>query len=174
MDTQTFIWTDSPCILQDFIPFGTAAQKRKKREKKNKQQKKFKRQKGVEKERKKLERKKNWLLFLSGFTVLCTLNQATAKLIQSNRSTNCEQICGSFLVADTQLYKRLCPSVRPSVCQSIRHGDRVENKHFRYFFVRWGVDGGWMPLPTHPQQYCDPASLATKLLSYQIKSNCMY
>ena len=22
-----------------------------------------------------------------------------------------------------------------------------------------GVDGGWMPLPTHPQQYCDPASL---------------
>ena len=24
----------------------------------------------------------------------------------------------------------------------------------------WGVDGGWMPLPTHPQRYCDPASLA--------------
>ena len=22
-----------------------------------------------------------------------------------------------------------------------------------------GVDGGWMPLPTCPQQYCDPASL---------------
>ena len=22
-----------------------------------------------------------------------------------------------------------------------------------------GVDGGWMPLPTHPQQYCDPVSL---------------
>ena len=21
-----------------------------------------------------------------------------------------------------------------------------------------GVDGGWMPLPTRPQQYCDPAS----------------
>ena len=23
----------------------------------------------------------------------------------------------------------------------------------------WGVDGGWMPLPTRPQRYCDPASL---------------
>ena len=22
-----------------------------------------------------------------------------------------------------------------------------------------GVDGGWMPLPIHPQRYCDPASL---------------
>ena len=22
-----------------------------------------------------------------------------------------------------------------------------------------GVDGGWMPLPTHPQRYCDPVSL---------------
>ena len=22
-----------------------------------------------------------------------------------------------------------------------------------------GVDGGWTPLPTHPQQYCGPASL---------------
>ena len=22
-----------------------------------------------------------------------------------------------------------------------------------------GVDGGWLPLPTHPQRYCDPASL---------------
>ena len=23
----------------------------------------------------------------------------------------------------------------------------------------WGVDGSWMPLPTRPQQYCDPESL---------------
>ena len=22
-----------------------------------------------------------------------------------------------------------------------------------------GVDGGWLPLPTHLQRYCDPASL---------------
>ena len=27
-------------------------------------------------------------------------------------------------------------------------------------FVGWGcVDGGYMPLPTHPKQYCEPASL---------------
>ena len=31
----------------------------------------------------------------------------------------------TFLVADTQLYKRLCPSVRRSVRRSVRHGDRV-------------------------------------------------
>ena len=23
----------------------------------------------------------------------------------------------------------------------------------------WGEAGGWLPLPTRPQQYCDPASL---------------
>ena len=25
----------------------------------------------------------------------------------------------------------------------------------------WRVDGGWMPLPTRPQRYCDPASLVS-------------
>jgi len=51
-----------------------------------------------------------------------------------------------FLVADTQLCKRLCPSVRPSV----RRGDRVEkwkNERFEYVCVWsgvWRVDGGWM------------------------------
>ena len=38
------------------------------------------------------------------------------------------------LVADTQLYKRLCSSVHRSVGPSVRHGDRVgmcENAHFR-------------------------------------------
>ena len=27
-----------------------------------------------------------------------------------------------------------------------------------------GVDGGWPPLPTRPQQYCDPASLVQLIL----------
>ena len=39
-----------------------------------------------------------------------------------------------FLVADTQLYKRLCPSVGWSVGRAVRRGDRVEkweNTHFR-------------------------------------------
>ena len=89
-----------------------------------------------------------------------------------------------FLVADTQLYKRLCPSVRwsvgpsvrPSVRPSIRHGDRVEkwkNERFGYFLCMfvcgggggWGVDGGWMPLPTRPPRYCDPASLVDSALA---------
>ena len=69
-----------------------------------------------------------------------------------------------FLVADTQLYKRLCPSVGPSV-----GNDRVEkweNELCVYVSVlggglggALGVDGGWLPLPTRPQRYCDPASL---------------
>ena len=25
----------------------------------------------------------------------------------------------------------------------------------------WGEAGGWLPLPTRPQRYCDPASLVT-------------
>ena len=29
----------------------------------------------------------------------------------------------------------------------------------------WGVDGGWMPLPTRPQRYCDPASLVLPFFS---------
>ena len=39
----------------------------------------------------------------------------------------------SFLVADTQLYKRLCPSVRWSVGWSVRHArvEKWENAHFR-------------------------------------------
>ena len=28
--------------------------------------------------------------------------------------------------------------------------------------VGWGVDGAWMPLPTHPKRYCDPASLVCR------------
>ena len=61
-------------------------------------------------------------------------------------------LCLPFLVADTQLYKRLCPSARPSVRPSVRHGDRVEkwdNERSGYFLcmfvcgggVGWGVDG---------------------------------
>ena len=30
----------------------------------------------------------------------------------------------------------------------------------------WGVDGGWMPLPTRPQRYCDPASLVLFINRY--------
>ena len=69
-----------------------------------------------------------------------------------------------FLVAVTQLYKRLCPSIYPSVHRSVCN-TRVEkwkNERFRWFFLgmcvsgaAWGVDGGWMPLSTHLQRYCD-------------------
>ena len=75
-----------------------------------------------------------------------------------------------FLVADTQLYKRLCPSVSllvrwsvgPSVPRSVRghKSKRGKTSILDGFCVwMWGVGGGWTPLPTRPQQYCDPASL---------------
>ena len=44
----------------------------------------------------------------------------------------------SFLVADTQLYKRLCPSVCPSVCWSIGPSAQIEkweNKRSKTFLV---------------------------------------
>ena len=78
-----------------------------------------------------------------------------------------------FLVADTQLYKRLCPSVglsvRPSVRRSVgplvrEHESKSGKTSVLEAFcvcvcvgrrVGWGV--GYVP--TRPQQYCDPASL---------------
>ena len=33
--------------------------------------------------------------------------------------------------------------------------------HFVHGSVVW--DGGWMPLPTRPQRYCDPASIVPLL-----------
>ena len=76
-----------------------------------------------------------------------------------------------FLVADTQLYKRLCPSVGPFVGLSIGVWTLVEKwekEHFRCFLCR-GVDGGWTLLPLRPQQYCDPASL---VVYFHIKQIC--
>ena len=35
----------------------------------------------------------------------------------------------------------------------------------------WGVDGGWMPLPTRPQQFCHPAPLVF-LLPNGDKARC--
>ena len=72
----------------------------------------------------------------------------------------------TFLVADTQLYKRLCPSVHWSVRRSVTHESKIGKRALQMPFLvwvlmvgAWGVDEGWMPLPTRPQQYCDPASL---------------
>ena len=72
----------------------------------------------------------------------------------------------AFLVADTQLYKRLCPSVGPSVRRSVTHESKIGKQALKMLFLvcvlvvgAWGVAEGWMPLPTRPQRYCDPASL---------------
>ena len=32
-----------------------------------------------------------------------------------------------------------------------------------YVWGAWGMDGGWMPLPTRLQRYCDPASLVKEI-----------
>ena len=60
-----------------------------------------------------------------------------------------------FLVADTQLYKRLCPSVGPSVRRSVGPWTWVEkcgNEHFRCFLCMWVGDLGWgwrLDAPAH-------------------------
>ena len=58
------------------------------------------------------------------------------------------------------------PSVGPSVRRSVTHESKSGKTGVLDVFLgmcvgggAWGVDGGWMPLPTHPQRYCDPASL---------------
>ena len=71
-------------------------------------------------------------------------------------------------------------SVGPSVRRLVRHA-RVENaKNARFTMLQlslnvcvyvsvwgggWGEAGGWLPLPTRPQRYCDPVSL----VAYNIK-----
>ena len=87
-------------------------------------------------------------------------------------------ILSILLVADTQFYKRLCPSVYPSVRWS-RSTARVvtlelKTRKTRIFDASvgdvcvcvgggrgcgWGEAGGWMLLPNRLQRYCDPASL---------------
>ena len=64
--------------------------------------------------------------------------------------------------------------VRPSVGPLVHHA-RVENAKTRIYYIAvvivcvwvcewvgwgWGEAGGWMPLLTRPQRYCDTASLA--------------
>ena len=76
-----------------------------------------------------------------------------------------------FLVADTQLYKRLCLSVGRSVRPLVRllvRGHKLKSEEISILDAicacEWGtcgVDWGWMPLPTRPQRHCDPASLVT-------------
>ena len=41
-------------------------------------------------------------------------------------------------------------------------------------FLRWGrgVDGSWMPLPTRPQRYCDPASLVLNVERFLHYCSC--
>ena len=70
-----------------------------------------------------------------------------------------------------QLYKRLCPSVHPLVRRSIGplvRGHESKSQSLSvldaYCVCVWaggslGMDGGWRPLPTCPQWYCDPTSL---------------
>ena len=38
----------------------------------------------------------------------------------------------------------------------------------------WGEAGGWMPLPTRPQRYCDPASLVFIVITLLINIFFMF
>ena len=61
----------------------------------------------------------------------------------------------AILVAETQLYYRLCSSIGPSV-RPLVHVLIPERVCGR---LGCGiVDGGWTLLPTRPQRYCDPAA----------------
>ena len=84
----------------------------------------------------------------------------------------------------TLRHKRLCPSVSPSVGPSVReHESKSAKTSVLDAFCAcewgtWGVDGGWMPLPTRPQRYCDPASLvflsfvSSRLISHPFSLLC--
>ena len=56
----------------------------------------------------------------------------------------------SFYVAANLAFRK--------VIEGNKH-DIETRKHSSFLVAGLGVDGGWMPLPTRPQQYCDPVSL---------------
>ena len=90
----------------------------------------------------------------------------------SSLRTNWIELTAVFFDADTQLYTRLCPSVRPSVVIESKSGKTSVSSPFcecMYVGLEyWGVDGGWTPLPTRSQWYCDPASLVLFIVPLQL------
>ena len=115
--------------------------------------------------------------FFLFFSIACTRqhNSLSLSIHPSVRPSICLSIGRSnvfqcllvFLVADTQLYKRLCPSVRWSVRRSVTL--KLKTQETRIYnaavFIEcvwvyvsvWegglGEAWGWLPLPTRPQRY---------------------
>ena len=89
----------------------------------------------------------------------CSRGHATLKEVLSVRPSVRPAFRPSFRPA-------FRPSFRPSIHPSVTHESKSgKTSNLEVFWGRcvgggaWGVDGGWMPLPTLPQRYCDPASL---------------
>ena len=97
-----------------------------------------------------------------------------------------------FLVADTQLYKRLCPSVGPSVRRSVRLSvrpsarvEKWEKERFRSFLCmcqcwkgRWVGRWVWMgvgcPCPTIRNNIVTPRHLFYHFFKIRFIAACMY
>ena len=81
-----------------------------------------------------------------------------------------------FLIADTQLYRRFVrPSVGPTVMIESASGKTSVLDTFCVCVWEsgdWGAEGGWTPLPTRLQGYCDPRHLffQTCILSLWLSS----
>ena len=129
--------------------------------------------KGRQKGKRKKGRKHFLLLFLKeGGKEQSKEGKKGKRREQGGRKPEC------FLVADTQLYERLCPSLRLSIHQSIGllvHWSvgpsvMIELKSGKTSILDtfcvclcvrggdWGLVGGWRPLPTRLQRYCNPTS----------------
>ena len=97
-----------------------------------------------------------WLLTCDFFSILSTPNIISASLLPSKKFGACM----------TKFYKRLLP-IGFDVCHRMMTltsiASSVQWPHTQLLLLRlWGVNEGWMPLPTRPQQYCDPVSLVSK------------
>ena len=109
-----------------------------------------------------LELSRLFLVPFVSFHAHCSVSKRFTQMV--------DQLDCLFSTADTQLYERLCPSIGP--CAQL-HKQIEGNLAFRFFLCMCvcegkkgslGVNGVRTPLPTRPQQYCDPASFVYKKL----------
>ena len=121
-----------------------------------------------------MTKKEFWIKTFFGFIFLLLLTNFVSVFVLVGHMQLCKILCLSVVTS-------VSPSVRPYIGPLVRKHESKSGKTsvLDVFISRcvgvgaWGVDGGWMPLPTRPQRYCDPASLVNKEVGSKLRSTSL-